>query len=515
MVYSSFMQTAQSSHVQEGSSQAETLTRLRSPSATNDRPLPQKPHISFLSSLINKLSNAIVFTPRGALLALAAAYLLLGPARNQSDILATTLGLGLALLLSISALITVVVAIYIRRSTSASLKSMTDDSLAVAGVEVPLAIELNAPAVPPFFRLSLKLHFEHPFKGQVTHHVHGRGRQGDPRRRTLIESTPFPHRGAWRTHSLSTQFGDRFGLTRNTWEMPLGGASQKSTTADSAPLGQVIRIRPHPYLTEKLPIITSAHRPGDLLSEIREPQGDLFDLKRYAPGDSMRRIAWKIYARSGELISRHPEPSISPDGQVVAFVLATPMDDDLASTVIEFARAIELNDLQPIIGCIGYPQPGMAVSSSETERVLIENAWGIETIAAYKLSITDNFKQFVERTRRALGTSELQRISLFFSAAQFNSTENMEQIVELVEVAAQSGIEPIIYVIGLSRLERLARARPANPIGRVNARLAALLTDSGDSDTLMSPLVIERQSKYFFSLLDYCASKRWQVVKVA
>ncbi len=39
----------------------------------------------------------------------------------------------------------------------------------------------------------------------------------------------------------------------------------------------------------------------------RLPQGDLTELERWQPGDPMSRVAWKILARHGQWLSRHPE----------------------------------------------------------------------------------------------------------------------------------------------------------------------------------------------------------------
>ena len=45
-----------------------------------------------------------------------------------------------------------------------------------------------------------------------------------------------------------------------------------------------------------------------------KPYGDRVDMRNYAPGDPVRYILWKTYARTGELVVRTPERALQPDG---------------------------------------------------------------------------------------------------------------------------------------------------------------------------------------------------------
>src|SRR5207302_1043248 len=42
-----------------------------------------------------------------------------------------------------------------------------------------------------------------------------------------------------------------------------------------------------------------------------KPDGELIEMRSYAPGDPMRMILWKVYARTGQLLVREPERAVA------------------------------------------------------------------------------------------------------------------------------------------------------------------------------------------------------------
>lgn len=55
--------------------------------------------------------------------------------------------------------------------------------------------------------------------------------------------------------------------------------------------------------------------------------GDPFDVRKYVPGDDLRRLYWPLFAHSGNLFVRQPDPAPPPSGLWV-FVLDTASDSN-------------------------------------------------------------------------------------------------------------------------------------------------------------------------------------------
>jgi hypothetical protein len=70
-------------------------------------------------------------------------------------------------------------------------------------------------------------------------------------------------------------------------------------------------------------------------SELSHPkgnrQGDRIDIRTYAPGDPVRYILWKVYARTGELVVRNPEKSYQPAKKMLVYLIVSEADEIAAS----------------------------------------------------------------------------------------------------------------------------------------------------------------------------------------
>lgn len=60
------------------------------------------------------------------------------------------------------------------------------------------------------------------------------------------------------------------------------------------------------------------------------PTGDHFDMRTYAPGDPIRFVLWKVFARSRDLVVRTPERAVSPIQRTVAYLVAASGDEPAA-----------------------------------------------------------------------------------------------------------------------------------------------------------------------------------------
>lgn len=69
----------------------------------------------------------------------------------------------------------------------------------------------------------------------------------------------------------------------------------------------------------------------DLPHPSGSPVGDRADMRRYGPGDPLRLVLWKVYARTRTLMVRTPERALSPDLRVAVFVCTGPQDEPAAA----------------------------------------------------------------------------------------------------------------------------------------------------------------------------------------
>ncbi|MCS6893050.1 MAG: DUF58 domain-containing protein, partial [Deltaproteobacteria bacterium] len=80
---------------------------------------------------------------------------------------------------------------------------------------------------------------------------------------------------------------------------------------------------------------------GDMLASVGIGQGDPLNLRPYHPGDSMRRIAWKIFAKKRELVVRELEKNLTDSKDVILLVDPLVSDDPLVNLVLEFVKNLK------------------------------------------------------------------------------------------------------------------------------------------------------------------------------
>ncbi len=86
------------------------------------------------------------------------------------------------------------------------------------------------------------------------------------------------------------------------------------------------------------------------------PEGDRMEIRRYAPGDSVRDVLWKHFARSGALHVRRPERAVDRSQRLVGYLVTGPEDEPAAAA----ARvALETGALGPgwVFGTDGEDPP--------------------------------------------------------------------------------------------------------------------------------------------------------------
>lgn len=89
---------------------------------------------------------------------------------------------------------------------------------------------------------------------------------------------------------------------------------------------QALRIVPR--AAAAAPELAASFAPaGDTASHQGRSEGDLVEMRQYGPGDPLRNVLWKTFARTRRLLVRMPERAVAPRPSTVAFLLAGPGDE--------------------------------------------------------------------------------------------------------------------------------------------------------------------------------------------
>jgi uncharacterized protein (DUF58 family) len=181
-------------------------------------------------------------------------------------------------------------------------------------------------------------------------------------------------RSGWR-HQVALQ-----GLRRG----PVGAHGWVVESSDPLGMFRSRRTNPDAEVALVLPMFTSlAHRPQtrELEASVAAPRSgsgtELFGVREYRPGDSLRRIHWRSSARHGELVVREYEP---PGVQTLGiFCDPDPATPEVADQVARLA-ASEAWDCLRNGGRVMLWGPGLVPTSSGEARSL----WSLlEWLARY------------------------------------------------------------------------------------------------------------------------------------
>lgn len=136
----------------------------------------------------------------------------------------------------------------------------------------------------------------------------------------LTERVTFKSRGRYSEITRQITVGDLLGVTALSFPVTRPAALRVAPAIGGADLTTILR-----------------QTSGEALSHpAGEPQGEYIEMRRYQPGDPVRMIVWKAYARSRRLLVRVPERAISPTPSAVAALVAGPGDEPAASVARMF-----------------------------------------------------------------------------------------------------------------------------------------------------------------------------------
>ncbi len=372
------------------------------------------------------------------------AYLFVYPISQSADIVASVLAFSLSTFIALVVISSFVVALRLRQRLRIQV-ALLEDSASQENLfaRSPLTLELKTSQVqlPPMLSLSLVPLFSHEELNISPLVIVGTSNS----ERRLRQKITFPHRGRWTLTEIAAQHCDGLGLSSVSWMV--------------VPSPREFRVRPAQVNISALPVISSAYRPGEVSLEHSERLGDPYDLKPYHPSDGLRKILWKTYAKSGQLIARHPERSVTPEGQTVIFCLARPEDDIVAGAALEYCRTLENAEIQLCFGCEGMSIGAAAHSTAEAESLLIDSVWASlqESETDY---LTRALQSLLQQFRQDHPHANLSRLVLFLAKARFESQSTVESLARLGSFLANQGITPTFFVIGSSQNEQLNSSSP-------------------------------------------------------
>ena len=274
---------------------------------------------------------------RGALAVLLSFLLVAYYALPQSDLVAAVLGAAFVVITLVVAGIALLQRIRIARRVTAELRF--DPHEPIAKRNIPAGIVLDNSSVLSYFSLTVKRRFDQVGALGPAHVL--KGKQPALGKRHLIDSVWFPHRGFWTIHGLEFELSDALGFTRYRWVQPIHAGLEVSAPT--------IRVRP-------LPVLAASSQSGDHLHHIEERTGDLFDIKAYDPSDGIKKILWKTYAKSRELVVRRPEPAVVPEGEVAIYLVAGRDQDHVAGALQGYLQQLVENKIAVLFGTDGIPR---------------------------------------------------------------------------------------------------------------------------------------------------------------
>jgi len=371
-----------------------------------------------MSLLFYRLKFHFVLLFRGWLIAMFLLVLFLGPIEVYADITATVICLTFSLILLCVVFITFLCGHHYMTKFKLSLSETTHEF--ISKKEEKIFITCPACNIFPLFNLTFQLQFEQEnfkfpsltIKGCLPIEQH------------ITQTVVFPHRGKWLLNGINLSFSDQLGLTKFSWQQKIEKL--------------IFYVKPFPAKSYSLPILSSFYKAGDLLTGQQEQQGEPLELRRYQPADGVKKISWKIFARSRVLMSRHQEAAASPEGQVAIFVLARTSDDLLASKIENYILRLIEAELEITFNCEG--SKSLPVHSLELAKdCLIENAW-------HQSNLIQDILNFVEVCKTP--NASLSNVLLFFDIERLKDKTFLKDLSNIQNELTNHQIEGIFILFG-------------------------------------------------------------------
>ncbi|RMG41418.1 MAG: DUF58 domain-containing protein [Candidatus Dadabacteria bacterium] len=432
---------------------------------------------------IKHVAGLSFLTGRGLLLVITAILLLLGPASSADDVIATVISYTTLALAGLLLLVTILRGTHLKKEAGVILDTQQNSEVLYSNTKATFIIRATGFNIPPFYLATIRLNFAVAPDSGIVHELTGYSES----LRYIPETRCFPHRGDWTVTSVSASFGDRLGLSRISWEIPANNIS--------------FRVHPPVRYSTRIPVLSSAHRAGDLLSDRKEHTGDPYDIKRYHPSDGMKKILWKIYAKTGELMSRHPERAMTPEGQLVIYALCGKKDDHVCSALITYLNYLENMDLDICLGCAGMGAAEPAQTPQAAEELLIESVWAAEKDSAD--TIFAEINHLMEASVEKLQRRTIDQLVIFGTPEDFYTKTRLELYLKVGEHLEALSVVPVFVLIEKMKRKEISPQTPGN---QAHAGIFSRLLFEQEHNQTAS------QVSFMSDFTSVCAGRNWQVI---
>ena len=369
----------------------------------------------------------IPITSRGWCISAVAGYFLFGPPSKGFDIIASYLGYGTVAAVVYGICLGALSSIMIRRRCTVELAPLAStEGRFVAGNPVQLSAIATIGTRLPFFRLTITPIWPN---STVTHPI-PQLRHAESGSYSAVFPVILPHRGEWLVSEYQVRYHDLLGITSFQWRSALHHPLSLTIYPPDAP-------------SDNLPIVTLRRSSGDLELVDQTTEGDYFDLKRYDPSDGIRRIVWKIFARTGQLVARHPEPQTQPEGKTVVFAIADHLEDRVAASAIRYVARAEEIGMEIRCGCLGMSGEPLARNREDTLRLLLKTVW-----ESHHANLNGEISRFISLLSTELSDGHTPQIALFIDNLRLRNPHAVSILHEVTKLLAAHQSEPVWFVVG-------------------------------------------------------------------
>ncbi len=291
--------------------------------------LPQR-----LKHLARRIADVVPMTWRGAFIALFSGTALWRYGYGNLDLLLFVTGVSGLVLVILSSLTAVSSALYLRRKIKGAALGVRSLE---AGSLIPTGFQAPALGAVPLVRIVWR--WLEPADVEVR--IRRRGH-------ALHEEVVAHRRGQVTGIRRRFTVGDAFGLAAVSWQR--------------ADPGQ-LTILPYVGRLKNMPVIQPMAAAEGLPHPMGAPEGDRMEIRRYVPGDSVRNILWKTFARTRQLNVRTPEKSIDRSRKTVAYLL-TGDGDEPAAAAARVALESDVLGVGWLFGADGTTEPAESLDAA-------------------------------------------------------------------------------------------------------------------------------------------------------
>jgi hypothetical protein len=414
-------------------------------------------------------------TSRSVVSLLFLLYLLIGPVQGSTDIVSASLTYAFLIVFVIATTTVVAHGIALKRSLTISV--LPPEQPATSGETVRIFLAVERARILPFTFLDISLDFEHQGASPAIVRASGFS-QGE--RRIHID-TSFPHRGSWDIRGIKCSLKDVAGLTNFTWNVPQQTA---------------VTIAPPTAHDSSLPVLSSTQRPGEMMIDIFNRQGEPFDIKSYHPSDGVKKIVWKAFAKRGELLSRHPEASMTPEGYVVILAIAGKEGDRACAQAIAYTESLARLNLEIIASCEGANGRPPAHEPETFKELLIDSVW--DTTPHESAHLQRDAAALLDYCAQLTPGITVSKLLLFTSAERIASPEEAKELQDLAMWLSAQGIAPVFCLTAPSAF---ASTQAPSKLHQLSHLIVAPEERAGE----------ELSASAYNAFLSSCLHRQWEV----